>query len=222
MLDPPCDVPLFSPLVSPSLSRSLMPALLGGALHLRHRCISALLLCLAPWPVWPVLSAIYIYIYIYEIVGSHLPHYHTNRPLAHSDAAFILCPSHLRLAGDQLKSGPIHERAFGRAGRGSYESAREPLAWGTRRKSIILNHGVIGSNDQATARRASLSRRGDSRGRATSRLPSRQGGEIALFPSGRDLFDDSHTHVDRYRYQVKQEAGSLRRFPAMRVDSRER
>ncbi|KAL0123798.1 hypothetical protein PUN28_005965 [Cardiocondyla obscurior] len=24
------------------------------------------------------------------IVGSHLPHYHTNRPLAHSDAAFIL------------------------------------------------------------------------------------------------------------------------------------
>lgn len=41
---------------------------------------------------------------------------------------------------------------------------REPLAWGTRRKSIILNHGVIGSNDRTTARRASF--HGDSRGRA--------------------------------------------------------
>lgn len=35
----------------------------------------------------------------------------------------------------------------------SYELVREPLAWGTRRKSIILNHGVIGSNDQTTTRR---------------------------------------------------------------------
>lgn len=33
------------------------------------------------------------------IVGSHLPHYHTNRPLAHSDTAFILCPTHLRARG---------------------------------------------------------------------------------------------------------------------------
>ena len=41
---------------------------------------------------------------------------------------------------------------------------REPLAWGTRRKSIILNHRVIGSNDRTTARRASF--HGGSRGRA--------------------------------------------------------
>lgn len=88
--------------------------------------------------------------------------------LAHSDTAFILCPSHLRLAGDQPKCAPVHDQPFGRAGYGSYELAREPLAWGTRRKSIILNHGMIGSNDQTTARRASL--RGDSRGRATSCL----------------------------------------------------
>lgn len=44
-------------------------------------------------------------------------------------------------------------RPFERAGCRSYELAREPLAWGTRRKSIILNHGVIGSNDQTTTRR---------------------------------------------------------------------
>lgn len=75
--------------------------------------------------------------------------------LAHSDTAFILCPSHLRLAGDQPKCAPGRDRSLGRAVRGSYESAREPLAWGTRRKSIILNHGMIGSNDQTTARRAS-------------------------------------------------------------------
>jgi len=89
------------------------------------------------------------------IVGSHLPHYHTNRPLTHSDAAFILCPSHLRLAGDQPKSGLVHDQSLERADRESYELAREPLAWGTRRKSIILNHGMIGSNDQTTARRMS-------------------------------------------------------------------
>lgn len=88
--------------------------------------------------------------------------------LAHSDTAFILCPSHLRLAGDQRKCAPVRDQSLGRADRGSYELAREPLAWGTRRKSIILNHGMIGSNDQTTARRASL--RGDSRGRATSCL----------------------------------------------------
>lgn len=40
-----------------------------------------------------------------------------------------------------------------RVGCRSYELAREPLAWGTRRKSITLNHGVIGSNDQTTTRR---------------------------------------------------------------------
>lgn len=111
-------------------------------LHLRHRCILALLLCLSPVAAlrdtW--------------IVGSHLPHYHTNRPLAHSDTAFILCPSHLRLAGDQPKSDLVHDRPFERAGCRSYELAREPLPWGTRRKSIILNHGVIGSNDQTTTR----------------------------------------------------------------------
>lgn len=45
------------------------------------------------------------------IVGSHLPHYHTNRPLAHSDTAFILCPTHLRLAGDQPKSGLVQQSA---------------------------------------------------------------------------------------------------------------
>lgn len=104
---------------------------------------SALLLCLSPLAAlrdtW--------------IVGSHLPHYHTTMPLAHSDTAFILCPSHLRLAGDQPKSDLVHDRPFERAGYRSYELAREPLAWGTRRKSIILNHGVIGSNDQTTARR---------------------------------------------------------------------
>lgn len=126
----------FTPLVSLTLVSST-------ALHLRHRCIPALLLCLSPLAAlrdtW--------------IVGSHLPHYHTNRPLAHSDTAFILCPSHLRLAGDQPKSDLVHDEPFERADRRSYELAREPLAWGTRRKSIILNHGVIGSNDQTTARR---------------------------------------------------------------------
>lgn len=105
--------------------------------------------------------------------------------LAHSDTAFILCPSHLRLAGDQPKCAPVHGRSLGRADRGSYESAREPLAWGTRRKSIILNHGMIGSNDQTTARRASL--RGDSRGRATSCLAAAQEERILPFPS-RALF----------------------------------
>lgn len=127
---------LFRPLVALALVSST-------ALHLRHRCIPALLLCLPPAAAlrdtW--------------IVGSHLPHYHTNRPLAHSDTAFILCPSHLRLAGDQPKSDLVHDWPFERPGCRSYELAREPLAWGTRRKSIILNHGVIGSNDQTTTRR---------------------------------------------------------------------
>lgn len=132
---------------------------------------------------------------IYGIVGSHLPHYHTNRPLAHSDAAFILCPSHLRFAGDQPKSDPIHVRSFRRADRGSYELAREPLAWGTRRKSIILNHGVIGSNDQTTARRASHG--GDSRGRTTSHL-SMSRKEDPVFPQRRFskiLLIDSHAEI---------------------------
>lgn len=144
-LDPRRGVGVSPPSASMFLLRLLISLTLvsSTALHLRHRCIPALLLCLSPLTAlrdtW--------------IVGSHLPHYHTNRPLAHSDTAFILCPSHLRLAGDQPKSDLVHDQSFERADCRSYELAREPLAWGTRRKSIILNHGMIGSNDQTTARR---------------------------------------------------------------------
>lgn len=130
------DVPLSPP-------RLPHPRLFDGSPSSSSVHSGALLLCLSPLAslrdTW--------------IVGSHLPHYHTNSPLAHSDTAFILCPSHLRLAGDQPKCDLVHDRPFERAGCRSYELAREPLAWGTRRKSIILNHGVIGSNDQTTARR---------------------------------------------------------------------
>lgn len=65
-------------------------------------------------------------------------------------------------AGGQPKCRPRQSRAMARVDRAG--TRREPLAWGTRRKSIILNHGVIGSNDRTTARRASF--HGGSRGRA--------------------------------------------------------
>lgn len=153
---PSASIPLF---FFPSLRLSLpLPSLRwdspsSSSVHFRAFALSSFLFA-ALRDIW--------------IVGSHLPHYHTNRPLTHSDTAFILCPSHLRLAGDQPKSGLVHDQSLERADRESYELAREPLAWGTRRKSIILNHGMIGSNDQTTARRMSL--RGDLRGRATSHL----------------------------------------------------
>lgn len=113
------------------------------------------------------------------IVGSHLPHYHTNRPLTRAQPSSCALVTY-GLAGDQLKSGPgstivRSERARYR----SYALAREPLAWGTRRKSIILNHSVIGSNDQTTACRASL--RGDSRGRATSHLSTSRREDLSFF-----------------------------------------
>lgn len=65
-------------------------------------------------------------------------------------------------AGGQPKCRPRQSRAMARVDRAG--TRREPLAWGTRRKSIILNHGVIGSNDRTTACRASF--HGGSRGRA--------------------------------------------------------
>jgi len=95
-------VPLFS-----FVSRSLPAFGEAWSLHLRHRCTSALLLCLppaAPRDIWDRRKS-----------PSSLSY-----QLAHSDAAFILCPSHLRLAGDQPKSAPLHERPLGRADRGSY------------------------------------------------------------------------------------------------------
>lgn len=159
------------------------------ALHLRHRCIPALLLCLSPVAAlrdtW--------------IVGSHLPHYHTNRPLAHSDTAFILCPSHLRLAGDQPKSDLVHEQPFERAAGRSCELAREPLAWGTRRKSIILNHGVIGSNDQTTTRRTRFTPRRFARTCHVGDLSMSRRKDSA-FPSARFLLPEANFQLIQTSY----------------------